>query len=161
MARFNMDVCVAHRSPGRLIRRLAKLGTAYVESRLAAQFELFDLSFSQWIALKVVRDGVVTNAGELSRELGITSGATTRLIDTLEDHGLMLRDRGAADRRVVKLCLTDAGRDVAQALLPHVVEAWSEIFADIDQAEAEAFVATLSKLYAKAQELSEREGLEE
>lgn len=155
MARFGMDICLAARSPGRMVRRLAKLATSYVEKRLEARFDAFDLSYTQWIALKVIHDGVVTNAGELARELGITTGATTRLVDTLEEHGLLCRDRGSSDRRVVKLCLTESGREITEALLPDVVGAWSDIFEDVDQAEAEAFVATLAKLFAKAEQLNE------
>jgi DNA-binding MarR family transcriptional regulator len=157
MARFTIDVCVSQRSPGRMIRRLAKLTTGYVEARLAARFEALDLSFTQWIALKVMHDDVVSNAGELARELGITTGATTRLVDTLEAHGLIARDRGMADRRVVSLSLTPVGRETMLALQADVVSAWSDIFADIDQAEAEAFIATLGKLYARAERLSDAE----
>ncbi len=151
------DSCLGARSPGRLLRRLAKLATTYVETRLAARFEALDLSFTQWIALKVVHEGVVTNAGELARELGITTGATTRLLDTLEEHGLLVRDRASTDRRVVSLALTDAGRDLTTALLPDVVGAWNEIFADVGKAEAEAFVATLDKLFTAAERLVEAE----
>lgn len=153
MARFAIDICVGPTSPGRMVRRLAKLATAHVESRLEARFVEFDLSYTQWISLKVIHDGVVSTAGELARELDITTGATTRLIDTLEDHGLLSRDRGTDDRRVVKLGLTDAGRHVTKVLTPDVVGAWSDIFEDVDQAEAEAFVATLAKLFATAERL--------
>lgn len=159
MARFGMDMCVSARSPGRMVRRLAKLATAHVETRLASRFAALDLSYTQWIALKVMHDGVVTNAGELARELGITTGATTRLVDTLEDHGLLSRDRGSSDRRVVKLVLTQSGHDVTKALTPDVVDAWSDIFEDIDQDEAEAFVATLGKLFAKAEQLADADEL--
>lgn len=155
MARFTMDMCVASRSPGRMVRRLAKLATVYVESRLAAAFEALDLSYTQWIALKVIQDGVVTNAGELARELGITTGATTRLVDTLEEHGLLHRDRSTDDRRIVQLHLTDAGREVTQTLMPQVVGAWNDIFDELDEAEAQVFVATLRKLYAKAEVLAD------
>lgn len=152
-------MCVAAHSPGRMVRRLAKLATAHVETVLAARFEALDLSYTQWIALKVIHDGVVTNAGELARELGITTGATTRLVDTLEEHGLLNRDRGSTDRRVVQLVLTEAGRDATTELLPDVIGAWSDIFEDVDQAEAEAFVATLAKLFAKAEQLVRDEEL--
>ncbi|WP_250890789.1 MarR family winged helix-turn-helix transcriptional regulator [Sphingobium nicotianae] len=139
-----------------MIRRLAKIATAHVESRLESRFRELDLGFTQWIALKVIHDGVVSTAGELARELGITTGATTRLIDTLEEHDLLFRDRGTADRRVVKLSLTDAGRKVTAALLPDVINAWTEIFEDVDQPEAEAFVATLKKMFATAERLENR-----
>ena len=159
MARFGMDMCVSARSPGRMVRRLAKLATAHVETRLASRFAELDLSYTQWIALKVIHDGIVTNVGELARELGITTGSATRLVDTLEEHRLLNRDRGSDDRRVVKLMLTQAGVEVTKAVGPDVVGAWGDIFEDVDQAEAEAFIATLAKLFAKAEQITEAEGL--
>ena len=152
MASFTAEQCVAPRSPGRLVRRLAKMATAYVEDR----FEGLELSFVQWIALKVTDGGVVGNAGELARELGFTSGATTRLIDTLEERGLMLRKRCENDRRVVKLRVTAAGRQLYCELQPRVVDGWNEMFEEIDQAEADAFVATLHKLFERAEALTAR-----
>ena len=154
MARFPMDYCVSQTSPGRMVRRLAKLATAHVESQLEMRLAALDLSFTQWIALKVLHDGVVNTAGGLARELGITTGATTRLIDTLEDHGLLLRDRGTGDRRVVKLMPTDQGRAIAMDVMPHVVGAWSDIFEDVSQDGMDAFVKTLAKLFATAERLA-------
>ncbi|BBC74374.1 MarR family transcriptional regulator [Altererythrobacter sp. B11] len=150
MAIFTVEQCVAQRSPGRLIRRVAKLGTALVE----AQFEGEEMSFQQWIALKVTADGVVGNAGELARELGITTGATTRLIDTLEQRGMMARVRCGEDRRVVKIAVTPAGGAVMERLQPRVVGAWSEMFAEIEQEEADAFARTLVRLYERAEQLA-------
>ena len=151
MASFTLDDCAASKSPGRLVRRVAKLTTSYVESL----FDGVDLSFVQWVALKVIRDGLVTNAGELSRELGITSGATTRLIDGLEERGLLERDRCCEDRRVVKVAVTDSGRDAVVRLGARVVDAWNLLIADLDQREAEAFVATLTKMLATAERLTD------
>ncbi len=153
MPRFPNDICVGPRSPGRLVRRFAKLAIHYVEAQLEGRFREFDLSFTQWIALKVIENGVVSNAGEMARELDITTGATTRLLDTLEEHGLLSRDRTSGDRRVVNLNLTDAGHEVTHALMADVVGAWNDIFEVIDQAEAEAFLATLGKLFDRAERL--------
>ena len=155
MPRFAQDICVGPRSPGRLVRRFARLAIRYVEIRLEARFRELDLSFTQWIALKVIQGGVATNAGELARELDITTGATTRLLDTLEEHGLLSRDRISSDRRVVALNLTDAGRDITNALQPDVVGAWSDIFEAIDQDEADAFLKTLGKLFDRVELLAD------
>ena len=61
------------------------------------------------MALKLIHDGVVENAGDLARDFGIGTGATTRLIDNLEDQGLVERDRTRDDRGVVLLKLTQLG----------------------------------------------------
>jgi DNA-binding MarR family transcriptional regulator len=150
MAVFTLEDCAASRSPGRLLRRLDKIMSTYVESK----FDGFDLSFQQWIALKVVRDGVVGNAGELATELGITTGATTRMIDLLESRNLLTRDRSAVDRRVVRLAILPAGREAILNLQDHVVSTWNEVLADFTQAEAETLVALLIRLLAAAERVA-------
>lgn len=147
MAVLTLDDCSANRSPGRLFRRIDKLMSGHVESR----FESLDISFMQWVALKVVREGKAGNAGELARELAITTGATTRMIDVLEGRGLLMRDRSGADRRVVHLAVTPAGRDAIVSLQHHVVEAWNEVLADFDQAEVDNVVSCLVRLLTAAE----------
>jgi DNA-binding MarR family transcriptional regulator len=150
MAVFNLEDCAASRAPGRLLRRLDKIMSTYVESK----FDGFGVSFQQWIALKVVRDGIVGNAGELARELGITTGATTRMIDALETRGLMARDRGTEDRRVVQLVTTPMGKDAVLTLQSHVVATWNEVLADFTQDEADVLVMLLIKLLAAAERVA-------
>jgi len=147
MAILTLEDCSANRSPGRLLRRIDKLMTMHVESR----FQAHELSFMQWVALKVVRDGAAGNAGELARELAITTGATTRMIDVLEARGLIERDRCMADRRVVRVAVTDAGRAAIAALQPAVVEAWNEVLADFEQDDVDRMVADLMRLLAAAE----------
>jgi DNA-binding MarR family transcriptional regulator len=147
MAVLSVQACSARLSPGRLVRRIDKLMASFIESRFADT----GLSFVQWVALKVVRDGVVRNAGELAREVSITTGATTRMIDVLEARGLLVRDRGGADRRVVQLAITDEGGDVVEQLQQRVVDAWNEVLVDFEQYEVDVMTAGLVKLLAAAE----------
>ena len=157
MARLTIDNCAAQQAPGRLMRRIDKLMSAFIESR----FDTHDLSFQQWVALKVIRDGVARSAGDLARELGNTTGATTRLIDALEARGLLERDRGCADRRVVQLVLTEAGEALVLALQLSVVDAWNEVLADFEQSEVERFVASMVRLLAAVERVTGAETIRE
>jgi DNA-binding MarR family transcriptional regulator len=159
MAVLTIDDCMASRSPGRLIRRIDKMMSTLISARFDAQAH--DLSLQHWIALKVVRDGTVGNVSELSRELEITSGATTRLVDTLEQRGLLERDRGHSDRRVVRLAITQQGLDAITALAPHVIETWNEVIADFDQAEVRAFTAQLERVMQAVERAVARHAAEE
>ncbi|MDR7258610.1 DNA-binding MarR family transcriptional regulator [Sphingomonas sp. BE270] len=150
MAVFSVDDCAASRAPGRMLRRLDKVMSAFVESKLGDH----DLSYQQWIALRTVAEGIVGNPGQLARELGITTGAATRLIDVLEARSLLERDRGDADRRVVRLMVTPAGREKVFALQPLIVNAWNEVVADYSQQEAADMVAMLVKLLAAAERVA-------
>jgi len=150
MARLTIENCAAQRAPGRLMRRIDKLMAAFIESRFGRR----DISFQQWVALKLVRDGVARSAGDLARELGITTGATTRLIDGLETRGLLGRDRGGADRRVVQLMLTDAGVAIVEALQVPVLKAWNEVVADFEQNEIEVLIDGLVRLLAAVERVT-------
>jgi DNA-binding MarR family transcriptional regulator len=164
MAVLRAEDCGASRAPGRLLRRLDKIVSALVEARFRAKFPSnfggTDLTLMQWVALKVVLDGVVGSAGELAQELGVTTGATTRLIDGLEERGLMLRDRTCTDRRVVQVTVTPAGREAVRALQTQVVATWNELLAGFSEKEADSLVALLLKLLAAAEQAAERDALE-
>ena len=56
---------------------------------------------------------------ELSRQLSLTSGGITRLIDRLERDELVRRERDTTDRRVYRVALTETGRRTLMAALPH------------------------------------------
>ncbi|GAA2556816.1 MarR family winged helix-turn-helix transcriptional regulator [Winogradskya consettensis] len=56
---------------------------------------------------------------KLSKRIGLTSGATTSLLNRLEDAGLIVRSREHSDRRMVTLRSTpDVGRDAAAVFDP-------------------------------------------
>ena len=55
---------------------------------------------------------------DLGRQLAITTGGVTRLIDRLEAQHLVERVRATDDRRAVYARLTDEGRDTAIRVLP-------------------------------------------
>ena len=142
MARFKVSDCTSRRAPGRVLRRIDKLMQGLVGEGLA----VLGIGYPAWATLKLVREGVVGTASELARELGYTSGAVTRLIDGLEQKGLIARDRDEADRRVVRLRVTAAGDDVVDRGKPIAIDLWNGMLADLDQAEADQFVDTLCKL---------------
>lgn len=69
----------------------------------------FDLSFSQFLALKKLDDGGPMTAGELARQMHHNPGALTRLLDKLEQQSYLRRAPDKNDRRVQRIELTRAG----------------------------------------------------
>ncbi|WP_158899706.1 MarR family winged helix-turn-helix transcriptional regulator [Burkholderia sp. L27(2015)] len=143
MAKLTTEDLTSERSPGRLLRRIHKL----LVTRVDSLFDDEQLSITQWTALKLIRDGLVTTAGELARSLGIATGATTRLIDSLEEIGYIKRDLGSSDRRVVRLVLTKSGEAKHAERVPVMVASWNEILADFKKQEAEQLIHLLTKLH--------------
>ncbi|RMU37851.1 putative Multiple antibiotic resistance protein MarR [Pseudomonas syringae pv. primulae] len=69
----------------------------------------------------------------------------TRMLDRLEQKGLIARTRSATDRRQVRLVLTEQGQTLSD-LLPQIgADAMNEIFATLDAEE----VATLQRILTK------------
>lgn len=143
MAKLTVETTIGDRSPGRLLRRINRL----LEKRIESRFSDSELPFEEWMAIKLIHDGIVTNAGDLSRDFAISTGATTRLIDGLEKRGLVERDRTSSDRRMVLLRLTPAGLERYHSKIPVMLKSWNELLETFDEAEVETFVALLSKLH--------------
>ncbi|WP_042390944.1 MarR family winged helix-turn-helix transcriptional regulator [Streptacidiphilus melanogenes] len=61
-------------------------------------------------------------AGELARETFASGAAVTKRLRRLEQQGLVERRTDARDRRVARLTLTDAGRELADRTLPEQLD---------------------------------------
>lgn len=104
-----------------------------------------DISFMQWIVLIKLREGAALTASDLCREMRHDTGALTRLLDQLEERGLISRERSQQDRRVVQLQLTPAGRKQAAEMIPLVVEGLNRALAEFSKAEVQELVRLLNK----------------
>lgn len=132
------------RSIGHQVVSLTNLMRREVEQRMAA----LDLTDAQWKPLWLLVSGRADTAQEMARLLDLDAGAITRLIDRLEAKGLVARERSGADRRVVHLRLTDAGRTAA-AGVPHVLAAVNNDFLrGFTQAEWQQLQDLLARLTA-------------
>jgi DNA-binding MarR family transcriptional regulator len=87
-------------------------------------------------ALDAAAAGPLT-ASELGRQLGLSSGAVTKLIDRLEGAGMVARRRDTADRRRVYVTLTDKARAVGAARLAPIGARIEAAVAALDDAELE------------------------
>src|SRR3546814_11281477 len=60
----------------------------------------------------VIAHGPLT-ATAISREIHVSPSTVVGILDRLEDKGLVRRERGREDRRIVFVSATDAGRELA------------------------------------------------
>jgi DNA-binding MarR family transcriptional regulator len=112
-----------------------------------------ELTFTQWVTLMALRDEIVVTAAELARHLGHDTGATTRMIDQLEQRGFVTRTRSTEDRRVVKLALTPQGRAMAKALLPRIVDFWNDALDGFSLAEVDQMTNLLTRLVTRLEDI--------
>ena len=83
---------------------------------------------------------------ELSRQLLVSNGNTTTVVDRLEADGLVTRTPLATDRRIVHAELTDAGRvHFEQLAAEHEVRV-DELFADVSEADLDTLEALMPRL---------------
>lgn len=141
---YDVDTFEGRRSLGYLIKRLSNQAMPRAESLFADA----DFTFTQWIVLMSVRDGIATTAAEVARHLDHDPGATTRLVDQLEERGLLERKRSSDDRRVVRLSITPAGKTVAKMLLPRIVDFWNTTLKDFSREDFAQLVSLMTRLLA-------------
>lgn len=107
-------------SPIRVIGRMSRL-TRAIERRLQDVFDRHGIEAWEYDVLAALRRTGAPyelTAGDLLAALMITSGAVTNRIDRMEARGLVRRTRDDADRRVVRVRLTDAGFRLVERVLP-------------------------------------------
>ena len=107
---------------GYLIRRIDQIGTVALEPVFAAH----DITKTQWSALVALHFDRASTCAEIARDLGHDKGATTRLVDTLEERGWVTRARGEEDRRMVRLTLTPSGDAIAATVRDAVIAVWND-----------------------------------
>jgi DNA-binding MarR family transcriptional regulator len=139
---YRAETFVSRKALGYLIRRLNNLIIPHAEALFADQ----ELTFSQWVALVSLRDGLNRTCADIARHLNHDSGATTRMIDQLEARGLVTRTRSKEDRRVIALSLTTEGRAVAKAMAPRIMEFWNDVLENFSSAETANLIELLTRL---------------
>lgn len=134
-------------SVGYLIRRVMIVGAQEVERQL----EPSGLTNAQWLPLFKLFLGKVSTVAELARECHMDAGAMTRLLDRLEAKGLCRRVRSMADRRVVNIVLTDAGRQAAAGIPAVLSRVQNAHLAGFSLEEFEALKGFLRRMLVNAE----------
>ena len=129
-------------SLGYLARRIHQIGQASLEPVFVDE----GLTITQWSALVSIWTGRANTSADLARDLAHDKGATTRLVDTLEQRGWVTRARATDDRRVVNLEPTPDGEAVALRCRDRVIDFWNATLKDWDRAEVDTLIALMQKL---------------
>jgi len=107
----------------------------------------FDLSISAMNILMILKhdEGNGCTQQELSRLLLVSRANITKVIDGLEKREVVVRTFSQEDRRARVIRLTEAGRALANRVMPRQTEEVSRIVAGLSGSE----IGLLSKLLAK------------
>lgn len=97
----------------------------------------------QFFVLRMVGHGEAAKVSEIAEKLGVTLSAVTSLCDRLAASGLLNRERDQADRRVLRLTLTDTGRRKLTELEAKRSDLLRRYLGGVPQAELEHLLVTV------------------
>lgn len=106
-------------------RRLTTINTLYAQ----AAADRLGINLTDLLCLGILAGAGPVTAGQLAILIGLTSGAITGLVDRLEAHGLVHRERDTKDRRRVLIHFNEERQSDITA-----------VFAPMQQALAESYV---------------------
>ena len=98
-------------------------------------------------------DAPTLGPAELADAAGVSRATMTGLIDTLERDGLVTREHGTVDRRMMMVCLTAKGRALLQAILPDHFKSMAWLMAPLSETERTTLVRLLAKVQQQAVKL--------
>ncbi|MFM2484493.1 MarR family winged helix-turn-helix transcriptional regulator [Celerinatantimonas yamalensis] len=147
MTYFTLDDIVngSNVTLGHLIHRLNQ----YKDKLLTQHLAPLDITAQQFKVMLLLYRDKIKVCKDLSQELCIDAGATTRMIDRLEKKGLLIRLRDKQDRRRIQLRLTDQGLDLCQEFPQLIVDALNELTEDLSNDEVHQLEILIQRIVAK------------
>lgn len=124
-----------------LLPRLHRWATASVQTHRVRS----DLSLRQLGALFLIREGM-SSPGALARRAHVTPAVVTGLLDRLERRGYVRREDEPADRRRIRVVLTDAGLAASREVEGALAESLAAQLATASRAELGALGVALELL---------------
>ncbi|MDP2322167.1 MAG: MarR family transcriptional regulator [Acidobacteriota bacterium] len=124
---------------------------AIFEHQAAQALKPFDLSLSQYNVLRILRgagtEGLCRN--EVGKRLVTQVPDVTRLLDRMEEAGLISRQRGAEDRRYVTTRITRKGLDLVGKLDRPITELHQAQLGHVSKKTLRSLIDALAEVRAK------------
>ncbi len=79
------------------------------------------------------QDGITQS--ELAQQLSVQGATVTDMLQRMEEAGLVSRRRDSDDNRLVRVCLTNTGREKERFITEQFMKLESAVFADFDETE--------------------------
>jgi DNA-binding MarR family transcriptional regulator len=136
--------------PVEVIARILR-AARHLEHELARGLAVYGLSSREFDALSALRRSgppYALTASELSHAILFSSGGLTKLLERLERAGLVLREQDPDDRRVVRVALSAAGRELQEEAMAVDLEHEERMLASLDAEQRETLARLLQSLLA-------------
>lgn len=130
------------------LQRAASLAAARVDATVYQ----YGLSASQFGTLEILQEHGPIHQQELADALGRSKAQMTAIIDTLERHALVRRERHADDRRFISVFLTDAGQLLLAEAAPARSDAIHSLMRELDSEQRSRLVKLCKRLLRALEE---------
>lgn len=120
----------------------------HVSSRFQMHLEAQGCSVTDWVALRTLFDRRETSHAELIFALGITKGATSKVVSRLAEKGLVRRRLAEGSAREQLLSLTAKGRSFVPRLAALADENEAHFFGHLSEHERRALMDACRALAA-------------
>jgi DNA-binding MarR family transcriptional regulator len=138
---------VLERQVGHLLRRAHQRHAALFQAMLAeALGEEAALTPTQWAALVTLATHGEATQNALGRLVAMDPATTQGVVRRLVARGLVARSTDAADRRTVRLSVTEAGRATVAAALPTAAAISEATLAPLSPEERLTFLHLLQRM---------------
>lgn len=136
-------------SIGRLLAEASRQILAALDEELLRQGT--GITGAQWAILMRISRGCANTAADLCRLGRYDTGSMTRMLDRLEEKGLISRSRSRKDRRVTLLELTEAGRNLLPQLPPVAIKVLNAHLKGFSRNEADQLKDFLKRIRANGE----------
>lgn len=140
MADFDIDTL--HNKPGHLIRRVHQI----IVSLFFEECAEYDITPVQYAALLAIYCRDLTDATRLSGLVAFDRSTLGNVLERLERKGWIVRCSTPDDKRIKKISLTDAGREMVELVEPKVVASQQRFLDMLNKREQEQFMSLLMKV---------------
>ena len=117
-----------------------------LSARLSSELAKGRITIPQYQALLILNGEGELTMSAMAKALCVTTAATTSLVDNLIKQNLAARRRSAKDRRVVKVSLTDRGREVIGEVKDEVYSLILQIMEKLSPHERSSWVNLYEKI---------------
>src|SRR5262245_59228076 len=109
-------------------------------------------SIPMWLILNALKSERRRTQLDLARSVGIEAPTLTRHLDSMEQGGLVERQRGGRDRRAIQVELTRAGHAMHACLLKAVISFNRRLRTDLSSDDVETLRQLLDQLQVNVRE---------
>ena len=149
---YDTETYEPRKGVGHLLNRVRGEMLAAVDRELAAdeQLSVLEVTAAQFVIIANLGLGGVKSASDLCKGISYDAGAMTRMIDRLEEKGLLRRSRDAGDRRLVNLELTEKGNQALPRMRELSMKVVNRFLQGFTKAEARQLEGFLSRMLENA-----------